>query len=179
VGEEAALAIALSKPKAAAVVQASTHAPAPELQAERAVADSKPTLAPKQAQRSEQPVELSNFLEPDGELIDHQVYKFRNADHEDYLIHFSHEVVKDSHKGQERNIKKLLSTLYLTNNGKSGIKYLHGMKDVIEIKAHMRGHKRLIGCIKGRTIEIKRFYEDIPASGNAYSRLIPSNLCAD
>jgi hypothetical protein len=52
-------------------------------------------------------------------------------------------------------------------------------KNIVEIKATMRGHKRLIGCLKGRRLEIKMYFNDIPASTSAYARLIPSGLCAD
>jgi hypothetical protein len=130
--------------------------------------------------RSETPLELKDFIASKIELVDRQVYKFRNANGEDYLIQFSNDIAKEAHKGHDRAIKRLLSSLYLTNNGKSGIKLLPSLgKDIMEIKAPMRGHKRMIGCLKGRQIEIKMYFNDIPASLDSYARLIPGNLCAD
>lgn len=187
VGEEAALSRVVGKdnvkhPSLAIKDQEKSatepvHQSAPD--EEKPVAVSAPVEAAT-PRRSETPLELKDFIASKIGLVDHQVYKFRNADNEDYLIQFSNDIAKEAHKGHDRAIKRLLSSLYLTNNGKSGIKLLPGVgKDIMEIKAPMRGHKRMIGCLKGRQIEIKMYFNDIPASLDSYARLIPGNLCTE
>lgn len=127
-------------------------------------------------EKVDQAIPLRELLES-KEFVEGQIYVFKNLTGEEYTMHFDSEVAKEAAKGEMPNIVRLLSSVYLGDGTRSGIKMLTTVgKNVVEIKAIMRGHKRLIGCLKGRHLHIRRFY-NIPENMAAYSHRIPPNFC--
>ncbi len=125
----------------------------------------------------ETPVQLKAILADLSRLTENQNYEFENAHRGKYTISFNNDVVKDAGKGQGETIKKLLSTLFLGSGIGAGIKMLPELgRGVVQIKGVFRGHKRLLGCLEGRHIFIRKFL-DIGTTVASYSKAIPKDFC--
>jgi hypothetical protein len=82
----------------------------------------------------------------------------------------------DRHGNQ---LRRLLRSIAIGNGFKSGIKYLSEIGlDIVEVKAVMKGHWRLLGCLKGNRLELLKMLE-MPESIGGYGRIVPGNLCRE
>lgn len=120
---------------------------------------------------------MKSLISGEQDFVAGQLYSYRNTNGEDFLVQLSADVVKQAGKGQERSVRRLLAALLTSPSGQNGIKPLFDIgKDIVEIKAVMRGHWRLIGCLRGRKLEIKKLY-DMGESRASYQKTLPANFC--
>lgn len=132
----------------------------------------------KPAIASKEPVPLIELIKSNGQFVADQVYEFENYQGQTFTITFEPEIAKvATNSDQARSIFRLLSSLYVGSSSSSGLKLLSGsVKGLIEVKASLHGHKRLLGCIEGRHIVIKKFF-NMPETVAGYARMISHRFC--
>lgn len=120
---------------------------------------------------------LALALKLDIPLVEDQVYQAKTIYGRELEVTVESEIVRAmSDPNEARVIRKLLRNIVTGRGSISGIKRLDLGPDLIEIKGIFRTHKRIIGCLVGNRLILKKYLE-IPASRAAYSRRIPANLC--
>lgn len=88
------------------------------------------------------------------------------------------EDVAEATRGPHRHIAlRLLRTIFTGRGDQAGIKMLSDLgQNIIEVKAVMRGHRRILGCLKGGKLHLRAFME-MGNSRASYARVIDRNFC--
>jgi hypothetical protein len=95
----------------------------------------------------------------------------------EYETTLSTGLVKDLAGPNSSQGVRLLKTLYTPQTSQSGIKSLGSSgENIIEIKAIMNGHWRIIGCLDGFKLRLLSL-QDMPASKAGYANRLDKNLC--
>jgi hypothetical protein len=104
-------------------------------------------------------------------------YSAKNPKGDEFTIEISPGIVAEDSGPESHNIRRLLKSILHGTGGKSGIKLLSSIgPHIVELKAYISGHKRLIGCLEGRKLRLLK-YGSMPDSLAGYVREIPANLC--
>jgi hypothetical protein len=86
-------------------------------------------------------------------------------------------LLKQEGGGQRAVVRRLLKGV-LIGRDHAGVKVLAAVGPrIIEVKAVLHGHKRILGCLDGRELRLLRVI-DIKADGSAYAKRIPRDLCS-
>lgn len=119
---------------------------------------------------------LANLLKKNPAPMDSELkYELTNHQGMVFTIQFGKPVAKQFNSTQMQiHLQRLLSTLFTGNGSTSGVKFLQtaqlGLpKDIriVEIKAIMNGHHRLLGWMKGRHLQIETY---LSGEGNTLYR---------
>lgn len=91
-------------------------------------------------------------------------------------VYIEKKIIEDDRGSENHVVRRLLKGI-VNGNGKSGIKLLSDTgPHIIELKAVLHGHKRIIGCLEGNKLTLK-FLIDIKDNKATYQRRIDSRLC--
>jgi len=121
---------------------------------------------------------LARVLENGGALSDEIEYVALTAKNVELHVKLSRELIKDAHTSEANVLRTLLRSIF-TGRGDRGVKLLTDIGPrIIELKARINGHKRILGCLEGRELLLK-ILRDMPETRAGYSRVIPQNFCKD
>lgn len=126
----------------------------------------------------EKETSLNVLLKAERVAFDPEVsYWARVAQGETYVVTLSDKLVAELSGPHERQGMRLLRSLVAQQSAKSGVKKLFTLgPKIIELKAVMRGHWRILGCLDGLHLRLLSLV-DLPASGAAYAKRVPADLC--
>lgn len=94
-------------------------------------------------------------------------------------VSVSQKIIDDFNGGHRQVLSKLLRGIITGRGDTTGIKTLFDIGPrIVELKARIRSHKRILGCLDGVTLELKEMIE-IKETRAAYSNRIPHNYCKD
>lgn len=138
------------------------------------------SLAPMTAREieiEEQTNQLLVVLKERSPLSASIAYSAKNPKGDEFTIEISPGIVAEDSGPESHNIRRLLKSILHGTGGRSGIKLLSSIgPNIVELKAYISGHKRLIGCLEGRKLRLLK-YGSMPDSLAGYVREIPANLC--
>lgn len=106
-------------------------------------------------------------------------YKVTNARNEEMTVVIAKEVTDLMlvHGSERDVIYRLLGYIMTGRGDTSGVKTLFTIGPrIVEVKGVFHGHKRLIGCLEGRTLYIRQFME-LPVTGVQYRHYLSSDYC--
>jgi hypothetical protein len=141
-----------------------------------------PTLEQKQAPKviAVEPIYEVNFALAVRERLPlkaHHPYSYLNSRNEQYTVTLSDDITALLKTDQKDVIYKMLRSLLTGQSGASGLKALFDIgPKIVEVKAIFNGHKRLLGCIEGRSITLVELI-DIKDNRSTYSRRIGGGYC--
>lgn len=148
-----------------------------ESSADASVTISAPAVKPVGQETISPSNELKIALKQDIPLSSATVYLAVGAKGEKFTVHISQDIVEDDRGNERYTLRKLLKSIIHGAGGSVGIKTLFDIgPNIIELKARVEGHKRVIGCLDGRTLYLKS-YGPMPTSRAGYARSIPADLC--
>ncbi|MGE3759973.1 MAG: hypothetical protein AB7H97_19555 [Pseudobdellovibrionaceae bacterium] len=149
----------------------------------RAMTEVQTTAAEEpETESAEEPIfELSNELAVvlrDGIPLEAgKIYHASTPRGENLTITLSENIVKEARNGEDKNIRRLLKSIFLGNGYRSGLKTLYEIgHGIIELKVIGNAHRRLIGCLEGRHVRLLSL-KWMGDKGTQYFRQIPANLC--
>jgi hypothetical protein len=121
--------------------------------------------------------QLFTVLKEQVPLSTSTIYSAKNPRGDEFTIEISSGIVNEDSGPERHTIRRLLKSIFHGTGGKSGIKLLSDIgPNIIELKAYVAGHKRLIGCLEGRKLRLLK-YGSMPDTRAGYAREIPANLC--
>lgn len=121
--------------------------------------------------------ELAAVLRDGIPLEAEKVYHASTPRGENLTITLSESIVKEARNGEDKNIRRLLKSIFLGNGYRSGLKTLYEIgHGIVELKVIGNAHRRLIGCLEGRHVRLLAL-KWMGDKGTQYFRQIPANLC--
>lgn len=104
-----------------------------------------------------------------------KTYDARSRERE-FKVTIDPRIVREDQGGDNDAVRRLLKGI-IRNNERNGIKMLTDIgPKIVELKAVMRGHKRIIGCLEGSALTLK-YLINIKDSRQAYQARINPNEC--
>lgn len=138
------------------------------------------TLEPAESSAPDSSIDSLNFaqvLKNGVELSSSVVYQATTGAGQRVEVTISQDIVKESQGPQRTSVARLLKSIVTGRTASSGIKLLSDIgPHIIELKAVMHGHKRIIGCLKGNVLSLLKFM-DIKDNKQTYAKRISPNLC--
>ena len=120
--------------------------------------------------------DLASLLKSQIPLRPDHVYAAHTSRGVTFDVTLSPLLLKQHDDGDGPAIRRLLRSI-LIGRRHAGIQILHGRGEgVIEIKAMVHGHKRIFGCLEGRSLRLIRLI-NIKADSSAYARHLGRNFC--
>jgi hypothetical protein len=121
--------------------------------------------------------ELAVVLRDELPLESGKIYHATTPRGENLTVTLSESIVKDARNGEDKNIRRLLKSIFLGTGYRSGLKTLYEIgHGIIELKVIGNAHRRLIGCLEGRHVRLLSL-KRMGDKGTQYFRQIPANLC--
>lgn len=110
-------------------------------------------------------------------LASGRAYKAQTVYGQSLTVVLEPALIREEDGSEKPVVRRLLRSILTGRGDKSGIKKLSDLgSHIVELKAVMHGHKRIIGCLEGATLTLK-FLIDIKDSKATYQRRINPNLC--
>jgi hypothetical protein len=119
---------------------------------------------------------LALVLKDDLPLETDRVYRAESSAGVHLNVRIESALVKQSETGHRPAVRRLLKGI-MVGKSHAGVKLLTALgPKIVEVKAILHGHKRILGCLDGRDLRLLRMIDikDEPAS---YYRRIPRDLC--
>lgn len=106
-------------------------------------------------------------------------YSATNAFGQALSVTLERSVVRELEGADRTATLRLLRSITTGRGDTSGVKWLGAIgPGIVEIKARLHGHKRILGCLRGRHLVLRKLV-NIPDNVAAYFRRIPADFCAD
>jgi hypothetical protein len=141
--------------------------------------ESPPGAAEAAAPFDEHERSLSEVLKQRIPLRADVAYQARTVFNRELTVVMSPELVKSAQNGDGETVRRLLRGIFYGRGDKNGIKMLTDIgPGIVELKAIMRGHKRILGCLEGQSLVLKSLIE-LNDSVASYFRRIPADFCRE
>ena len=136
-----------------------------------------PAATEEEAATAGDEFDLRTWLQSKRTLEANRSYHVFNGFNQKLALILRPEFMKDY--ALEPDVAHRLIRSIITGRGRTGLKVLfsRGPK-IIELRHELHGHKRIFGCLDGRTIHLRTLIS-IKDNGGTYSRRIPSDFCRD